>query len=964
MWLSKSAPAMAGAFLFLVLAACGSDTQTSQANNPQQADAVWPQDTSDLQADPAVLFGKLSNSMRYIILENDTPVGTAAMRLRIDAGSLNERDDQAGLSHFIEHMAFNGSKNVPEGEMIRILERYGLAFGPDTNAFTSFDQIQYQLDLPSTDPAIIDTGFFLMHETAANLTLDAEAIDKERGVIKSEARARNSIGLRSARDTYSFLTPDMPIAKRFPIGEADVIANAPASLFRELYDAYYRPENTTFVMVGDFDAEAMEDLTIETFEDWQGRGAPGQEGDLGKVDGARKLEAHFFTEPDATTQVSISYVRPEEPKPDTAETRKQNQINGLGFRILNRRFDTLARQSDAPFIGAGASSSNSFDTARTVQVSASTTSDNWPAALGAIEQELRRALEHGFTQAEIDEQLANTQTALENQVAQAGTRSTTALAGALAGGVNDTVFTTAASSLARFETYVETITPEMVNAAFKAQWNGRGGPLLQLSDSKPLESAERQIIDIYEASHALPVAPLASRDNRAFAYTDFGPAGRIARDTTIEDLGIRTLQFENNVRLNLKVTDFEDARIRIQTNIGGGELEFAGAEDGVLDLFSSNAFVLGGLEAHSVDELQSLLAGRAVSISFGASADSFGSNVVTTPEDFELQMQLLTAFLTAPGYRQEALGQLHQALESMYVRLSAEPGNVAARDVPRILRSGDNRYGIAPEDAVLSKTMDDIKAIISRALTEGAIEIGIVGDFDEETAIDIISRTFGALPRREPEPRRFEAARNIRFPTDRAPITLFHTGLPDKALAMTYWPTTDDSDQRETYRQRLVRAVFNLKLTDELREELGATYSPNAGSLNASSFPGYGYLSATSNVEPGDVDLVFERVNAIADRMASGGITEDELQRARQPVLENIEESLRNNSAWMSFVSEAQTKPQYVARHRNVAQVYESITVDELTETAAKYLKPENALQIRIISDKTGTSPADQTPAD
>jgi len=171
-------------------------------------------------------------------------------------------------------------------------------------------------------------------------------------------------------------------------------------------------------------------------------------------------------------------------------------------------------------------------------------------------------------------------------------------------------------------------------------------------------------------------------------------------------------------------------------------------------------------------------------------------------------------------------------------------------------------------------------------------------------------------------------------------------------LALIYWPSTDDSNQRETYRQRLLRSILRLKLTDELREALGATYSPGANSLNSSVFPDYGYLSASSEVDPDNLDLVFDAIRTITTDMAAGNITEDELQRARQPILESIEESKEDNNAWLGFVSRAQTRPEYVERHRTVGDVYASITVDEIVETAATYLKPEAALEIRIISDK------------
>lgn len=946
-----------------LIASCGSDqststdtgaatTQSSPAQNIEWDSVDWAHDVSDLAPDPATKFGKLANGMRYIIMANDTPEQTAALRMRFDTGSLNESEDKRGLSHFLEHMAFNGSENVPEGEMIKILERFGLAFGPDTNAFTGFDQTQYQLDLPSIEEEMLETGFFLMRETASNLTLDPEAIDRERGVILSEMRARNSVGLRSFEDSAEFLTPSLNLHNSLPIGTAEVIENAPPERFREIYDEYYRPENATFVVVGDIDIAAMEQRIKDTFGDWEGRGAAGTQFDLGDVDETRKLSADFYTDPDINTSISINYIRNTERMADTAAQRRTNLIDSLGHSILNRRFASLGRSKDAVFIGAGSGKSPTLNTYESVSLNMTTTPENWEAAIAAAEQELRRALEFGFTQAELDEQLANLRTGLENSVAQAGTRRTTGLAGTLANIVNDSVFTTPASGLERFEGFADDITPAMVHEAFKAQWDGRGGPLIRLTNSEPIENAEQRIIDAYTASQNVPVTANEDTSGTSFAYTDFGPAGKIVTDTTIEDLGIRTLTFENNVKLNLKVTDFEDNRIRINTNIGAGQLEMFDAPDGLAILMTSGAMTLGGLEAHSNDELQTINAGRTVSLSFTASEDAFGSGTATTPDDLELQMQILTAAITNPGYREDALEQLRKAVENFYISLDAEPGGIATRDVPRILRSGDLRYGFPSQEDFIARNFTELKAVLDRPLREGAIEIGLVGDFDEEEAIAIVAKTFGALPERRATRITPAGSTDVKFPADRAPQVLRHAGPADKGLAMIYWPTTGDTDVKQTYTLRLLRAVMGLKLIDVLREELGATYSPNAGATNSTVFPGYGFMSASSEVKPTDVDRAFAAMEKIAADMAAGNITEDELQRARQPILEGVEENMSNNGAWMTIVSTAQTKPEFLPRFQNAADNYSAITTDDLIAAAKTYLDGSEPLKIRIISDK------------
>ncbi|HEX3405778.1 MAG TPA: pitrilysin family protein, partial [Caulobacteraceae bacterium] len=211
----------------------------------------WPQANSDLKADPAIRFGALPNGMRYAIMRNATPPGQVSMRLHFDVGSLMERDDQQGLAHFLEHMAFNGSKNVPtRGEMVKDLERLGLAFGADTNAQTGFDSTVYKFDLPKSDDQTVDTSLMLLREIAGNLTLDQAAMDQERGVILSEERLRDTPGYRITKQRFGFMMAGQRPPERFPIGLVPVIQTAKVDRIADIYHRYYRPERATLIVVG------------------------------------------------------------------------------------------------------------------------------------------------------------------------------------------------------------------------------------------------------------------------------------------------------------------------------------------------------------------------------------------------------------------------------------------------------------------------------------------------------------------------------------------------------------------------------------------------------------------------------------------------------------------------------------------------------------------------------------------
>ena len=953
----------AAAATALVLAACGGSTAEPAPDAPKDAaipapdytamlaSAEWAHDASDLAPDPSVIYGRLDNGMGYVLMENDTPTGTAAIRMHIDAGSTAEADDQSGLSHFLEHMAFNGSTNVPEGEMIKILERYGLAFGPDTNAFTSFDQVQYMLDLPSVEEEVIDTGIFIMRETAGNLLLDADAIDRERGVIKSEERARDTYGLRNLVDELEFLAPDTILKDRLPIGDLEVIATAPRERFVDIYNKYYRPERVTFVMVGDFNAADIEAKIKDTFGDWEGAGEEGGDPDLGDIKTDRGLQSNFFYDPDVPTTISVNYVKPYQQQADTADQRKEDLILSIGNGIVSRRLAKLARQEDAPFLSARAGNVDYYSVANVSSIDLTATPDTWEVALGVAEQELRRAIEHGFLESELKEQLANFRTGIENSVDRAETRESTALASQLANSVNNMrVFTTPQSGLERFNTYADEITVEMVHKAFVEQWKGTE-PLIHMSNNVEIDDAEEKILAAYKASKSVDVAAPEETGAAEFGYADWGTPGEVVMDERIEDLDIRTIKFANNVRLNVKKTDFEEGVVRVSLRVGGGELEMVDAPDG-LSILADNYYSAGGLGKHSADELQTLLAGKTVTTGFGVGADSFGSYGRTNAEDLELQMQLWAAFLTDPGFRPEGEAQWKQAISVFMPQLDATPSGIAQRDVGRILASGDTRFGYGSEADLAARTYAELKPYLERAASEAAIEIAIVGDVEEDAAIAAVANTFGALPERRAEALAFAEARNVRFTDQREPIALRHAGLEKQAMAMTYWKADDGFDHKTSAVQGLLRAILRLELTDKLREELGATYSPWAGNTASELYPGYGYIFASSEIEPKDIERVHAAIDEIARQMAEGAITEDQLQRARKPILEGMEEAEEDNGSWIGLIDEAQSLPGDLDRWRNDEAVYSAITVEELTAAAAKYFTPENTLRISIVSDK------------
>lgn len=908
----------------------------------------WGFPVYDVAPDPAVRYGTLPNGMKYAILRNATPKDSASVRMRVELGSIAESDAEQGLAHFIEHMAFNGSKNVPEGDMVKILERKGLAFGADTNASTGFDATTYQLDLPKTDDDMIDTALMLMRETAGNLTIAPEAVNRERGVILSEMRTRDSFQLRRIKDYLGFVAPETPFAKRLPIGTQPVLENASSAEIRSLYERYYRPEKTTLVLVGDFDPAAVEAKIQARFADWRGVGPAGAALVQGNVDVARPAAADTFVDPDVPYIVSIDSFQPYVATPDTVAENRRQLLEQLGNAILNRRFQKIANAPDSPILGASASTGDLFKAAHDTSISVTAKEGAWQQGLTVGETELNRALQYGFTQAELAEQLANFQLAFDTAADQADTRRSASLADAIIATVDDKdIFATPAFNRELFNRLKPTLDVDAVNAAFKARWAG-SPPLVHVSAKTPIAGGDAAVLAAYQAAKATKVAAPAAATSAAFAYDDFGTPGTVVADTTIPDLGIRTIRFANNVRLNLKKTDFEQGKLRYTIRIGSGELQLPSDEPG-LALLMSSMFANAGLGKHSYDDLSQILAGRNVSPGLTASDDAFGTSGTTTMTDLPLQLKVSAAYLTDPGYRPEAQSRWASLVPTYEAQLDATPQSVAARDVGRILASGDQRFGIPDEKTLLARNLGELKAALTPIFAHAPIEIAVVGDIDEAAVIAAVADSFGALPTREADFGAFDAARTVRFPASTAPVTLHHEGTADQGLALAYWPTDDDSDAVEAARVDMLSEVMGILLIDEIREKLGATYSPGASSDMSRIYKDYGIFGTSVVVAPSQTDEVFAAIDTIAKELRDAPVSADMLARARTPVLERIVKNRRENGWWLGVAGRAQSEAARLDRYRTLEARVKAIAPADLQAAARKYLVPGKELRIRIV---------------
>ena len=479
---------------------------------------VWPQTRTDIRGDSDARFGQLTNGLRYVVMHNATPPHETSLRLRIGSGSLNEQPDQLGLAHFLEHMAFKGSAHVPEGEMVKLLERHGLAFGPDTNAFTNFTSTIYQLDLPQNDDGSVDLGLMLMRETASELNLDPKAMEPERGVVLSEERVRDTPGYEAARKREDFLMKGQLAPTRWPIGSVEVIRHAPASRLRDFYHANYRPERATLIVVGDIDVDAVEAKIKARFNDWKGVGPATAEPLYGAVQ-PRGLEALVIAQPGTTTNIQVSWTKPHDPAPDSRAKEKRDIIAALGINIVNRRLGRLAQGDNPPFVGAALGRSDRLRSIRSASLTVTPKGEDWQGALTVADTIRRQALQYGVQQGELDRVLAEARTRIRGTVGGATSRPTPTIAQQILSDVdNDEVFAAPRENVAIFEESVKDLKPEQVDAALRDLYTGNG-PLISMITATPPKGGEAALIAAFQKAEAAPVVPAAVIQTVAWPYT-------------------------------------------------------------------------------------------------------------------------------------------------------------------------------------------------------------------------------------------------------------------------------------------------------------------------------------------------------------------------------------------------------------------------------------------------------------
>ena len=918
--------------------------------------AVWPHEKNDLKPDPNVVWEKLDNGFRYVLMKNTQPRDRVGMHLNVQAGSIHENENERGLAHFLEHMLFQGSENFEPGELVKYFQSIGMQFGPDANAYTSFNETVYDIILPDGNSKSIRDGLLVMKDFANGALLLEEQLESERKVVLAEKQSRDSASYRTFEATLNFEFPESILPRRLPIGDEDVLKKVDRDLMKGFYDAWYRPENMMVVMVGDFNLNEAKALIKETFSDMKSRVSARYLPDLGKVRHQGIRTFYHFEEEIGDASISLEVLEMVEHEPDSKAFKERMLRRDIANAIVQNRLNAMIQRGTAPFTSASVGSSIFLNRFFYAKISAASSSENWEKSLSVIEQELRKALEFGFTNYEFERIKKDYISKLETAVQKASTRDTRELVRQLIRTINtDRVFKSPQQLRDLYVPMLEDLTVDKIHKAFTENWDKDHRLVLVTGNAVVPENAgnpESYILSVFNESRESVVLPPEEKTPVVFPYLpEPENHGKIVHKKEFSDLGIVRIDYENGLRLNYKKTDFKAKEIVAELGFGPGKAGEPHEKPGLSEL-SRNVVNESGVGPLDMEDLDRALAGKNTTVDFGIDEDRFLFRANTVPDELELLFQLLYARIQDPAFRPETYQLAMERYRLSYMQDIRTVEGAMKLHAEKFLAGGDSRFGLPDYETYSKLTLNDVRSWIETALNKYPIEISVVGDFDPDILVEIVSRYLGGLPSKKTKVDREQGAVIPKFPEGESLQLEVDTEIP-KAVAMVAYPTDDFWDIHQTRRLSLLASVINERLRVTIRENLGASYSQYAYNRPSRAYPGYGVFRKVVFTGPEEARSLVDVMKQIASDITTQGISDDELNRALKPTLTSIIEMRRKNDYWLrSVLSGSKSHPEQLDWARSIIDDYSSITRDEVVKTAKKFLKNDKMAQVVIVTKK------------
>ncbi len=866
-----------------------------EASQPDWADKKVPLDES-------VRTGTLANGMKYYIQRNVKPEGRAELRLAIDAGAMQEDEDQQGLAHFLEHMCFNGTKNFKKSELVDYLESIGTKFGPDLNAYTSFDETVYMLQVRTDDQEMFDKGLLILEDWAGAVTFEMEEIDKERGVILGEWRSRLGAGERMQNQYFPVLFKDSRYAKRLPIGQPEIIKTAPREAFTRFYNDWYRPDLMAVVVVGDIDVDAVEKQVKENFATLKNpeNSREKKEYDVPKHD---ETLVSIVTDKEASsTQVQVMYKHDPAKVNNLADYRMQ-MVHSLYNDMLSARLDELTRTANPPFLGAFAGYGGFIRSSDFYYSMASVKPEGVLSGLEAVLIENQRVLQHGFNRSELDRTKKELMRRIEKRFKEADKTPSGRLAMRyVSNHLEDTPYPSPQQTYDLYKQFLPTITVKEVNA-LAAKWiTDKNRVVIVTGPDKegvtmPTEKEIRQVLDDVKMVKVEAYEDNVSSEPLLAAKL---PPTPITSTSTIDEIGVTELVLANGIKVILKPTDFKNDEILMSSYSPGGH-SLVPDEDFWSAALASTIINQSGVGKFDATELQKMLAGKTVNVGPFIDELDEGMNGNCSPKDFETMLQLVYLYFTEPRRDETAMSSFMTQIKTQFAMMGANPQFFFAEQVSKELYGDNPRKQLPTLDGLDKVTLDKVMEIYKqRFANAGDFIFTFTGNFDPEAIKGKISQYLGNLPATP----RTEKWKDVDIWMKKGKISkTYEKGqAPKSVVQLMFEGEFDWDDAQARYDFKSMIAVMRIKLREKLREDEGGVYGVRV-SGNPQRWPKEKYsISIEFNANPDEVEKLVKATKEVILGVINDGVEDKDITKVTETQKQERIKQLKENRFWNSFL--------------------------------------------------------------
>lgn len=907
-----------------------------------------------LPMDPRVKTGILPNGLKYYIMKNAEPKNRAQLRLMVKAGSILETDEQQGLAHFMEHMNFNGTKNFPKNELVNFLQKSGIRFGADLNAYTSFDETIYMLPVPTDSIEVFKKGMQILEDWAHNATLDPSEIDKERGIVLEESRTGKGATARMRDKYFPVILNNSQYAKRLPIGKDSILKNFKYSTLNQFYKDFYRPDLEGVAVVGDVDVAMVEKMIIEKFSGIQNPANP-KERTKFTIPLSGGTDVAIITDPEQPYTIIQVMCKQPKRKDVTYQDRRDGMVRSLFNQMLSARIQELTQKAEPPFLFGNASYGGflggvgNLDAFNSIAVAKS---GNVEKALVAVLEETEKAKKFGFTASELGRAKTEYMVSQEKSYKEKDKTNSEQIVGGLIGAfLEDENFTSPDFGFDFTKKYLEGIKIEEVNALSNTliTTENRAVILLAPEKEKATLPTEIQIREWLNTAGKNVTAYVDNTIDKPLIAT-LPTGSKVTSTKQIPEVGITELTFANGVKAVLKPTDFKNDEILISAFSNGGTNLYSD-KDADNAALSSTIASMGGLGEFSAVNLQKMMTGKVAQISPYITETSENLGGATNPKDFETALQLIYSNFTQPRFDADVIkgfvANVSNFLESQQKTLTPEKvygdtlGMILSNYAPRNFPMTAERF-----NKIDAKRAFEIYK--ERYADASDFTFVLVGNFKNDDIKPMLEKYLGGLP----SIKRKETFKDlgIRAPKGKVEKTVYK-GSEAKARVTMVWTGNYEATPENETQVEALSEVLEIKLTEKLREEESGVYGVGvSGSVSKVPAKRYDFKIAFQ-CAPENVEKLVNRTMAEIQKMKASGAEAGDIDKFKAETKRQTETQLRDNGFWLGYLQSQYQDGEDVKEVLRENEMLKKVTV-ESTKMAAKKYFAENMIKVILLPEK------------